>query len=384
MLSFLHRSLPAFATSEWPGSHSAVLAAIHRTQFFIASFVTGLCVLVIELSATRILSPYFGNTIFSFSGVITIVLAALSAGYYIGGQRADRDPSPRRFYSTIVVSGLSVVLLHLLSVVLLPLLGRLPIVWGPLLTAAVLFFMPAFFLGMLSPYAVKLQTASGGENTVGTVSGTIFFWSTLGSLAGSLLTGFVLIPLMGLQAILFTIAGLLFIVGIAGLALHRSLTLRHVALCAAGVVLAFVFARVRAEADRERYVFITDGVYERLAVLDTTNDGQTVRRFLQDRSVSGIIDRTSGRSAASYTTYLDLYRAFNPKPKTALIMGAGVYILPRQLAEAEPEATVHVAEVEPSLRQLAERYFHLSREQRIIDHLVDGRRLLRDSPRTYD
>ena len=64
-------------------------------------FITGACVLIIEIVATRILSPYFGNTIFTVSSVIGIVLAALSMGYYFGGKLADKTSSARVFYTII-------------------------------------------------------------------------------------------------------------------------------------------------------------------------------------------------------------------------------------------------------------------------------------------
>ena len=78
-------------------------------------FVTGACVLVIEIVAVRVLSPYYGNTIFSVSSVITVILAALSIGYYAGGRLADRRPSYNLFYGIIVTSGAMVLALHLLA-----------------------------------------------------------------------------------------------------------------------------------------------------------------------------------------------------------------------------------------------------------------------------
>ena len=166
-------------------------------------FLTGACVLIVEVVATRILSPYYGNTIFTVSSVIGIVLAALSVGYYFGGKLADNYPTEKFFYSIILASGFSVILLHLLMLFLLPMLGYgLSITAGPLVSATLLFFLPSLLLGTLSPFAIKLQGQHFPEKGIGTITGEIFFWSTLGSIFGSLFAGFVLIPQFGINQIM--------------------------------------------------------------------------------------------------------------------------------------------------------------------------------------
>src|SRR5690606_13006373 len=98
---------------------------------------------VVEVTATRILAPWYGNTIFTFSSVISVILAALSIGYYLGGKLADRNPSERMFFSIIAVSGFSVYLCQLLAVTLLPAIGhRLSIMAGPLVLSMIMFFIP--------------------------------------------------------------------------------------------------------------------------------------------------------------------------------------------------------------------------------------------------
>jgi len=129
-----------------------------KNILLITVFITGACVLVIEIVAVRILSPFFGNTIFTFSSVITVILAALSLGYYFGGRLADKRPSEKLFYSIIVVSGLTVFLLHILSLLVLPALSQqFSLMFGPLVASSLLFLLPAFLLGILSPFVIKLM-----------------------------------------------------------------------------------------------------------------------------------------------------------------------------------------------------------------------------------
>lgn len=183
-----------------------------KKYFLLATvFITGASVLIIEIVALRILSPFYGNTIFTVSSVITVILAALSLGYYVGGKLADRHPSTRVFFGIILISGLALLLLHFLGAIILPILSLLlSISTGPLVSSMFLFLVPALLLGTLSPYAIKLQSVQFPQEGVGSVAGKIFFWSTLGSIVGSLLAGFVLIPKFGIDQIIIANGMVLF------------------------------------------------------------------------------------------------------------------------------------------------------------------------------
>src|SRR5687768_18469545 len=177
-------------------------------------FLTGACVLIVEVLAVRVFSPYYGNTIYTVSSVITVILLALSIGYYAGGVSADRRPSRERFFGVILASGIVLLVLYVVGIVTLPAVsGALSIQVGPLVSAATMFLLPALLLGMVSPYAIKLQTLAAPASGVGQVAGTIFFWSTLGSITGSLLAGFVLIPNVGIDRVMVAVGVLLFALG---------------------------------------------------------------------------------------------------------------------------------------------------------------------------
>ena len=183
-----------------------------------AVFITGACVLVVEVVAIRVLSPYFGNTIFTVSSVISVVLAALSLGYYVGGRVADKHPSQHWFFSIIFTSGLLLLVSYVLGTLALPFVGNIfSISSGPLISSLVLFFLPAFLLGTLSPYAVKLQSLSTPQDGIGAVAGKMFFWSTLGSIVGSLLAGFVFIPHIGVDRIMIANGIVLSVLGLVPL-----------------------------------------------------------------------------------------------------------------------------------------------------------------------
>lgn len=339
--------------------------------------------LVVEIAATRILSPYFGSTIFTVSSVISVVLAALSLGYYMGGRLADRNPSWKVFYTIVLAGGLSVFVLYWLQILLLPTLGSLlPLTVGPLVTSVLLLFLPSFTLGMLSPFAITLQQRAVKGQGIGTVSGEIFFYSTVGSIFGSLLAGFLLIPHLGLRTTIIGVGVVLVALGVIPLLLlggDKRFLKRLMVLVAVGVLLSLVVN------PSERVVYSHDGVYEKIAIRDGTYNGRPTRFLMQDRSSSGAMYLDSEELVYGYTTYYALHELFTPQVERALVIGGGAYSIPKALLSDLPDATVDVSEIEPSLVDLGERYFNVPMDNPRLRHFIeDGRRHLHDSKASYD
>lgn len=356
-------------------------------SFFILSSVTltGMAVLIVEIAAARILTPYFGNSIFTFSSVISIILGALAIGYYLGGRLADRRPSERVFFTLILLSGVAVMLLQILNHWLLPQLGyRLSMTHGPLLVSPLLFFLPAVLLGSLSPFSIRLLYQAQQEHEVGSVSGLVFFWSTLGSILGSLAAGFWLIPEFGVSRIIIGVGAGLICLGAVGLAIFSSIRrdgLSAVILAVCG--LSWLLAQWQTtEAEGTR--FSDQGLYEKIVVRDLEYQGRPTRVLMQDRNINSGMFIDDGRMAFGYTRYFDLYRLFQPDLKRALVIGGGAYSVPKAILHNLPAAIVDVAEIEPKLLPLAHEYFGLPKSDRLNNHVVDGRRFLHDSRDTYD
>jgi len=358
-------------------------ARSHRFGLLLSVTLAGMAVLIIEITAVRMLAPFFGNSIFTISSVIGIILAALGLGYYLGGSLADRRPSAVWFFSLIVIAGFSVLLVQLLNTVLLPGIAyKLSLINGPLIVSLLLFFLPAMLLAMLSPFAIALLHARG--KGVGKASGLVFFWSTLGSIAGSLGTGFLLIPHWGIGSIIAGAgSGLVLLGGIGLLATRRLAKVVPVGLALLGLISGTVLGRVGI-TNGPGVVFAADGVYEKIVIRDIPYRGHTARILLQDLSVSGGVYPEDGSMAFDYTQYFDLYRLFVPELKTALAIGGGAYTVPGAILRGSPRAIVDVAEIDPSLHSLALRYFALSDDARLRNHVVDGRRFLHDTEERYD
>ncbi len=356
----------------------------HKFALLLSVALAGMAVLIIEITAIRMLAPFFGNSIFTISSVIGIILAALGLGYYLGGSLADRKPSAVWFFSLIVIAGFSVLLLQFLNAVLLPGIAyRLSLIDGPLIVSFLMFFLPAMFLAMLSPFAITLVHAREAGKGVGNASGLVFFWSTLGSIAGSLATGFLLIPHWGIGNIIAGTGSGLVLLGGAGLLTTRKPKILPVGLALLGLVSGIALKHV-GTADGPSVVFAADGLYEKIVIRDIPYRGRTARILLQDLNISGGQHLDDGSMAFDYTKYFDLYRLFTPELKTALAIGGGAYSVPRSILHDSPSAIVDVAEIDPSLHALALRYFDLPDDARLNNHVIDGRRFLHDREERYD
>ncbi|MBI4807496.1 MAG: fused MFS/spermidine synthase [Nitrosomonadales bacterium] len=351
--------------------------------FFVT--LTGMAVLIVEIAATRILAPFFGNSIFTFSSVISIILAALSLGYYFGGRLSDRKPSNVLFCGLIVIAGFTVLLLQLLNATVLPgMAHKLSMISGPLIVSLMMFLLPALFLGMLSPFAIKLLHSSHAEKGVGNAAGLVFFWSTLGSIAGSLSAGFLLIPHWGVGNIMIGVGlGLVLLGSIGMLVLSGKRRIFPISMILLGLLCGFALKQFDERAGKG-VVYVADGLYEKIVIRDIAYQGRNARILLQDRNISSGMFIDDGSMAFDYTKYFDLYRLFTPGLKTALAIGGGAYSVPKAILHDSPKAIVDVVETDPSLHGLAKEYFALPDDPRLRNHVIDGRRFLHDTPEQYD
>lgn len=348
-------------------------------------FITGASVLIIEVVAVRILSPYYGNTIFTVSSVISIILAALSLGYYIGGRLADFYPSLKLFYGIILVSGLSIFLLQLFVFIFLPKLGySLSIVSGPLICAIILFFLPSFLLGTLSPFAIKLQKLNLPDRGIGKITGEVFFWSTFGSIFGSLSAGFILIPHFGVNQIVIATGVLLTIIGAIAffiLGIRKKIIISLIFLI---LFLGWLMFFSSSFQKQTNIVYSRDGVYEKINIYDGEFNGRPTRFLQQDRCSSAAMFLGSDELVYTYTKYYALYQIFKPEVKEALSIGGGAYSIPKVLLSELPKVNVDVAEIEPSLFELGKKFFQIPQNPRLKNYVEDGRRFLHDTDKKYD
>ncbi|MDG4553539.1 MAG: fused MFS/spermidine synthase [Candidatus Competibacter sp.] len=173
--------------------------------------------MAIELLSGRILAPNFGNSIYVWGGVIAVFMLALSVGYLLGGRWSLRHPSLNRLASILLAGAVAATPVIFLADPLLDwLFDRIQDPrYGSLASATLLFFIPTAIAGMVSPYAVRLLVNESQQS--GHYAGLLYFVSTFGSAAGTLLTSFYLVLYFEIDRILIGLVGISLILGLLAL-----------------------------------------------------------------------------------------------------------------------------------------------------------------------
>jgi len=170
---------------------------MNRPLVHAVAFASGFSLMGLEILGSRVLAPVFGGTVQVWGALIAVFMAGLSLGYGLGGVLADRSRCARTLAILLGLSGLLAAALSAYGPALCAAAGRLSLAtaWGALLAAVLLFLPVSLCLGAVSPCLVRLAIRDAAH--LGRGAGGVFAVATLGSIAGTLVTAFHLIGVMG-------------------------------------------------------------------------------------------------------------------------------------------------------------------------------------------
>jgi spermidine synthase len=352
---------------------------VARFRFYWVVAVCGAVIMALEILASRVLAPAFGNSVYVWGSIISVFLAALAVGYRLGGRLADRAPSLAALGRLILFAALAQAVLLLAGRQLVAWLGELTAgsAGGTLLASAILFGPASVLLATVSPYAVRL--AARDLLQLGDTAGRLFALSTAGSLVGTLGCTFVLIPFLELQPLLAMLLGLTTLTGMVALGAPSRRQVESYALAVALVGLSVVKGVGREELPP---LLLYSGVtpYQTLAVGDLDD-----RRYLTSNGMlHSAVVRATGEPGVGYIRYVALGALFQPEMKRALMIGmgsgsAGVYLQRRM-----PGLVVDYVDVDPQVPRLARRFFDFQDGPASRVHVDDGRRFLANSAQRWD
>ena len=382
-----------------------------------AVFVSGAVLLGVEIAASRVVAPYFGNSLYVWGSLIGVVLTGLAIGYWLGGVLADRLPVTRLLLG---VMGLAALL-----VLAIPFVDEAVLEWvvgwdagprlNPLIASVILFGPMSVAMACVTPIAVRLRARSLAR--VGRTAGRLFSVSTAGSIAGTLATAFFLIPELGVDQLIATgAAALLAAVAVVALAERQVAAALLAAVATAGAVVAAVslapetggtlsgaaaqnwspLYRMRgsetvldardpraAIAQPElRVVFSQDTQYHRLSVVEDV-DSRYLRFDNSLQSAMYIDDPLETRFA--YTDLFHLAKAYNPEARTILFIGLGAGSSEKRMLQDFDDVQLHAVEIDPVVAEVAHDWFELPRDDPRLEVSVgDGRRFLADDEARWD
>ncbi len=186
-----------------------------------AAFINGFVIMTIELLGGRVLSPYFGTSVYVWGSIITIFMRSLSLGYLWGCRLSPSNPNPDTFalfFLAAAILSLPIIFVAEWTMTQVFLNIEDPR-YGSLIACTLLYFLPIFFMGMVSPYSIRLLVSS--EENSGRMAGLLYFVSTLGSALGTLMTSFYFVLWVEIDTIMWGSIAALLLCG-AGVALvHR-------------------------------------------------------------------------------------------------------------------------------------------------------------------
>lgn len=367
---------------------------LRQAFLYIALFVGSAGGLVVEIVAGRLIAPYVGMSLYTWTAIIAVVLAGLSGGHWVGGLMARADvtyaTASRRLAISFALASVSTLAsLLLLRVLSTPLmtsgLGAITVV---ILLCSLIFFLPSFFIGIVAPILMKLSLDGRAEDP-GPMIGRMYAIGTFGSIAGTLAAGYLFISWIGSNGTIVAVAVCYAVLAImsvlqarpqGGATVTAATILTLIGLSAIGYQVQAFASPCARESD---YYCVRLDDFSPVS-------GRPSTLMALDHLVHSINDREDpGLLYSPYIHFVDEYarrrlgwRDGQSKP-SAYFIGGGGFSLPRAWANAFPGARLLVAEIDPVVTSAAADRMWLDLNDTAMEiHHRDGRVLLQSLPAT--
>ncbi|MDZ4184070.1 MAG: fused MFS/spermidine synthase [Desulfuromonadales bacterium] len=349
----------------------------------ITAFVCGTLIMVIEVLGSRVIGPFFGVSLFVWSSLIAVAMIALAAGYALGGILSDRRDHPDYLYGIILVAGLLVLLIPFLSAPVLKASMPLGFRVGAFVSSLTLFGPPLLLLGFVSPYIIRI--AAREMKNIGRTVGSFYALSTIGSVVGTLLTGFVLIVYIGVNQIFFLVGTLLILLAVFYFVYFRRKWPLLALLLLPAVALAWTGQKTTRltlpSGTVATVVYAKDTYYGSMKIVDYKYGANHTREMLFDGVIQTGVDMKNLLSIYPYPYILSILPySLNPEGKRCLVVGLGGGAVPAWY-EARGIKT-DVVDIDPEVIRLAKDYFNFQAQG--ITAVEDARYFLGKGTDRYD
>jgi spermidine synthase len=369
--------------------------SFNKTWLIVTLLVSGAAIMVLEILGTRILSPFYGSTIFVWSSLISTALAFLALGYWLGGKTVDRLQEKAldlKIFRAKKITDLFAFVLFLAGIVILiiPKLDSIVLIWtdyfgirfGPLAASIVMFSIPLFLLGTISPIAIRHQTKDIG--TVGMQSGRIFAIATVGSLMGALASGFFLIPNFSLSAIFSTTGVLLVMLAIGWLLTKRGGSTSIITIVLL-MTIQFLFpSHVVPQPAQAKIIYKEQSYFGDIKLYELGEGDDRIRCLLIDTSSQSCWNYGTNLSAWPYTRYFR--GAINTFPESEtldiLIIGLGGGAVVKELTNTKHN--IDIVDINSRVIELSKEFFELPTTDNFTYIVEDARYYIRHTDKKYD
>ena len=371
-----------------------------KYKFELIILIVNAIYMILELIASRLLSPYFGNTTTVWTSVIGIILLSSSIGNYIGGIIADKEKLQKTIKIILLSSGFMVLIIPLIQSNLLNfMLNNIDnIKIGAILSTIILFFIPSMLIGFLSPIVIKFKIDD--LKNAGKVSGKISAIATLGCILGDFIGGFYLIPNFGANVILYVLAIILFVLTLFVDELKLKKLLLPISFILVCGILSFSYSLHNKECGNK----VLAGEFDVKVTYDTTYGRATItnnklsgkRNFYIDKGIESaayINEENKYELIVTYTKFYNLMFKSHNEITDTLMIGGGGFSYPKYYISNYESKNMDVVEIDKKVIELAKKYFYLddlikefdlenNKRLNIIEE--DGRVYLNKCKKKYD
>ena len=374
-----------------------------RNKNEIIIFLVDAICMILELIASRLLSPYFGNSNIVWTSVIGIILLSSSLGNYIGGKIADRDNKEKILKLLIMWAAIFIMIIPFIQEIILPLISTKiqNIKIGAIIATTILFLIPSVLMGTIMPIILKLKITD--LETTGKESGKITAIGTIGGIFGTFIGGFLLIPNIGSVYILYILA---IVLAILSLLVKIKIKEKNTLIAIIVIIISSIFMFVSINTNSE----IGENVLKNEIGQTVSFDTQYGRVLIYNRTIKDepvrVLNIDSGYESATFTNedkvnelvfeYTKLYNLMfesnNEINDTLLIGGAG-YSYPKYYISHYPKKRMDVVEIDGDITKIAKKYFYLDKlirdynleENKRLNLITeDGRVYLNNNTKKYD
>ncbi|MDP9015480.1 MAG: fused MFS/spermidine synthase [Thermoproteota archaeon] len=360
-------------------------------------FIAGIATMSLEFAASRLLTPVFGSSIYTWGSLIGVVLVGLSIGYHVGGRLADKNPDFEKFCSILFSSGLYIVFIPFISSSVIDFTSTIMLDMpsdndgnnlNSLVATFILLAIPTFLLGMISPYAIKLATKT--LDRLGNISGNLYSVATIGSIAGTFVTVFVLIPVFEINHIMYGLGVLLISSSLVGLRIIPKILVFSIIIVLSyslvfddNQIISLDFHNVHFYPGK--LIHEAETLYSHLDVIDNYNSINNRALFLNGYLHSEMNKDNPNDLVVDYTKFFPLGMVLNNDAKKVLFIGGGGFSGPKYFLQSYPNISVDVVEIDPAVVEVAKEYFSLDdTNPNLRIFTQDGREFLANHQEKYD
>jgi predicted membrane-bound spermidine synthase len=349
------------------------------TLLLLLAFIEGGAVMCVELCSAKILSPFFGTSIYVWAAVLGITLTALMSGYYLGGYISAKKQQKNIVYWLMLIGGLLVTLTPIISDIVLPITINLNLITGSIVSLLSFLFFPLMLFGATSPLIINQLTSQANES--GKSSGTVYAVSTLGGIITTFTVGFYTMPEFGIAQTMYSY-GIL----VMAISTYLFVSTRTFKTPVSFVLLVGLMSmNFHGRFQHEKTLYNSDGILGQVKVIERTyqvnDEPKQYRELLVNNICQTMMDIENPEK--SYWDYVDiLANNINhyKKGNKALLLGLGGGTLYKKLKQNN--LNIDVVEIDKRIATIAKEYFFIEDDLNVA--VDEARHYINTTSEKYD